>query len=204
MVLASTVVAVLLGTPLGILLHVTAPNGLNPRPVTHQVVGAVVDVVRSLPFVVLLIALTEVTHAIVGTSIGSTASIVPLAIGAVPFFGRLVQNVLREVNASVVEAAITTGATRAKIVRSVLLRESAPGLVAAVGVTAVALLGYSAVAGLLGGGGLGDLAIRKGYQGYDNTALYMSVAVLGVIALILQFVFDFAARAIDKRRSAAI
>jgi D-methionine transport system permease protein len=125
---------------------------------------------------------------------------VPLAIGAVPFLGRLVQSALREVDATVVEAAVTTGATRARIVRSVLLGESAPALVSAVGVTAVTLVGFSAMAGVVGGEGLGDLAIRYGYQRYDDRVLWATVLVLGALAMLIQLLFDVSSRLIDRRR----
>jgi D-methionine transport system permease protein len=201
MVGVATVFATALGIPLGVLLHVTAPGGLRPVPVLHRILGTVVDFGRSLPFIVLIVLLQQVvTRPLIGTSIGPTAAIVPLAIGAVPFLGRLVQSALREVDAAVVEAAVTTGATRARIVRSVLLGESAPALVSAVGVTAVTLVGFSAMAGVVGGEGLGDLAIRYGYQRYDDRVLWSTVLVLGALAMIIQLLFDVTSRLIDRRR----
>jgi D-methionine transport system permease protein len=201
MVGVATVFATALGIPLGVLLHVTAPGGLRPVPVLHRILGTVVDFGRSLPFIVLIVLLQQVvTRPLIGTSIGPTAAIVPLAIGAVPFLGRLVQSALREVDAAVVEAAVTTGATRARIVRSVLLGESAPALVSAVGVTAVTLVGFSAMAGVVGGEGLGDLAIRYGYQRYDDRVLWSTVVVLGALAMVIQLLFDVSSRLIDRRR----
>ena len=202
MVLVATVLAVLGGLPLGVFLHLSSPVGLNPRPTLHRSLGVVVDVVRSVPFVVLLVVLASFTRLLVGTSIGSTAVIVPLTIGAVPFFARLTQNALREVSFTVVEAAITTGSSRWRIVWTVLLGEARAALVGAVGVTAVALIGYAAMAGAIGGGGLGTTAIQDGYQAYDERVLYGSVAVLAVLAFAMQLLTDITAKAVDRRRSA--
>ncbi|MFC5054923.1 methionine ABC transporter permease [Saccharothrix xinjiangensis] len=204
MVGVSTLIAVLLGTPVGIWLQLTAPGGLKPRPLPHKVLGFVVDLGRSMPFLVLLVVLTSLTRLLLSTTIGPTAAIVPLAVGAIPFVGRLVQNVLSEVHVSVVEAAVTTGSSTTRIVRSVLLRESLPALVNAIGVTAIALLGYSAMAGVVGGGGLGDLAVREGYQRFNDRYLWSTVAVLAVIATALQFTANRVARAVDRRRHASV
>ncbi|HEY8373660.1 MAG TPA: methionine ABC transporter permease [Pseudonocardiaceae bacterium] len=200
MVAASTVLAALFGIPLGVLLNLTGPGGLSPNRLVHRVLGVIVDVGRSLPFVVLLIALIPFTRLVVGTTLGSDAAVVPLTVGAIPFVARLVDAALREVDAAVVEAAVTTGASRARIVRSVLLRESAPALIAAIGVTAVTLIGYSAMAGVVGGGGLGDVAVRFGYHRFDTTVLVSTVVVLIVLTTLVQFAFDMAARAVDRRR----
>lgn len=203
MVLVATLLAVLGGLPLGVLLHMSSPVGLNPRPMLYRVLGVVVDVVRSVPFVVLLVVLASFTRLVVGSSIGSTAVIVPLTIGAVPFFARLTQNALREVSFTVVEAAVTTGSSRLRIVWTVLLGEARAALIGAVGVTAVALIGYAAMAGAISGGGLGATAIQDGYQGYDDRVLYSSVVVLGVLAFALQLVTDGVAKVVDRRRSAS-
>ncbi|WP_233576278.1 methionine ABC transporter permease [Saccharopolyspora rhizosphaerae] len=202
MVLVATVLAVVGGLPLGVLLHLTSPVGLNPKPVLNKVLGVVVDVVRSVPFVVLLVVLASFTRLLIGTSIGSSAVIVPLTIGAVPFFARLTQNALREVGFTVVEAAITTGSSRLRIVWTVLLGEARAALVGAVGVTAVALIGYAAMAGAIGGGGLGTTAIQDGYQGYDDRILYGSVVVLGLLAFLIQLITDRTAKLVDRRRTA--
>ncbi|MGM1059815.1 methionine ABC transporter permease [Saccharothrix sp. Mg75] len=204
MVVVSTLIAVLLGTPVGIWLQLTAPGGLKPRPVVHKVLGFVVDLGRSMPFLVLLVVLTSLTRLLLSSTIGPTAAIVPLAVGAIPFVGRLVQNVLAEVHVAVVEAAVTTGSSTLRIVRSVLLRESLPALVNAVGVTAIALLGYSAMAGVVGGGGLGDLAVRMGYQRFNDRYLWSTVVVLAVIATTIQVVTNVVARRVDRRRTASV
>ncbi|GAA0512788.1 metal ABC transporter permease [Saccharopolyspora subtropica] len=203
MVLVSTLLAVLGGLPLGVLLHMSSPVGLSPRPVLYRALGVVVDVVRSVPFVVLLVILASFTRLLIGTSIGTTAVIVPLVIGAVPFFARLTQNALREVSFTVVEAAITTGSSRLRIVWTVLLGEARAALVGAVGVTAVALIGYAAMAGAIGGGGLGTTAIQDGYQGYDDRLLYGSVLVLAVLAFGMQLITDSTAKLVDRRRTAS-
>ncbi|GAA4856330.1 methionine ABC transporter permease [Saccharopolyspora cebuensis] len=202
MVAVSTVLAVLGGLPLGVLLHLTSPVGLNPKPGLYRVLGVIVDVVRSVPFVVLLVVLASFTRLLIGTSIGSTAVIVPLTIGAVPFFARLTQNAVREVSFTAVEAAVTTGAGRLRIVWTVLLGEARAALVGAVGVTAVALIGYAAMAGAIGGGGLGTTAIQDGYQGFDDRLLWGSVVVLGVLAFAMQRATDITAKAVDRRRTA--
>lgn len=203
MVLVATVLAVVGGLPLGVLLHLTSPVGLNPKPVLNKVLGVIVDVVRSVPFVVLLVVLASFTRLLIGTSIGSSAVIVPLTIGAIPFFARLTQNALREVGFTVVEAAITTGSSRLRIVWTVLLGEARAALVGAVGITAVALIGYAAMAGAIGGGGLGTTAIQDGYQGYDDRILYGSVVVLGLLAFAMQLITDRTAKLVDRRRTAA-
>jgi D-methionine transport system permease protein len=204
MVGVSTLIATVLGIPVGVLLQLTAPGGLRPRPLLHKLLGFVVDLGRAMPFLILLVVLTSLTRLVIGQSIGPSAAIVPLSVGAVPFVGRLVQNVLAEVHVSIVEAAVTTGSSTLRIVRSVLLREALPALINAIGVTAIALLGYSAMAGVLGGGGLGDLAVRLGYQRFDDRVLWSTVAVLAMIATLLQFGFNRAARSVDRRRHASV
>jgi D-methionine transport system permease protein len=203
MVGVSTLIATVLGIPVGVWLQLTAPGGLRPWPALHKVLGFVTDLGRAMPFIVLLVALTALTRLLFGTSIGTSAVIVPLSVGAVPFVGRLVQNTLSEVHVSVVEVAVTTGASTVRIVRSVLLRESLPALINVIGVTVIAVLGYSAMAGIIGGGGLGDLAIREGYQRFNDRVLWATVAWLAVLTTALQFAFTRAARAVDRRRQHA-
>jgi D-methionine transport system permease protein len=202
MVVVSTLLAAALGIPLGVALHLTAPGGLHPRRSLNRVLGWIVDLGRSMPFLVLMIVLVSFTRLLLGTTIGAGAAIVPLAVGAVPFVGRLVQNVLAEVHVSVVEAAVTTGASTLKIVRSVLLRESVPALISAIGVTTIALIGYSAMAGVVGAGGLGDIAIRYGYQRFEDRVLWSTVVVLALLTTVVQFGFSAAARQADRRRHA--
>jgi D-methionine transport system permease protein len=196
--LAGTV-SVLVGLPLGVLLHTSAPGGLRPMPRTNQAVGAVVNVTRSLPFIILMVALIPLTRLVTGTSIGSTAAAVPLAIGAIPFFARLVEAALRDVDGGSVEAATVMGATRRQVVAKVLLPEAVPGLVAATTTTLITLVAYSAMAGAVGGGGLGFLAISYGYRRFDTVVMVLTVVVLVVLVQLVQLVGDSLARRLDHR-----
>jgi D-methionine transport system permease protein len=194
MVGVSALLTVLLGVPLGILLTVTAPGALAPRPVLNRFLGLVVNLGRSLPFIILLFLVAPVTRGIVGTTIGSTAAIVPLTIGAIPFLARLVETSLREVAAGKVEAAMSMGARRRDVVRTVLLPEARPSLIAGTTVTVVALISYSAMAGAVGGGGLGDFAIRFGYQQFRTDITLLTVVLLLLIVQALQWAGDHWAR----------
>lgn len=199
MVGVATVLTVLAGVPLGVLLTVTAPGGLAPHPLAHRALGAVVNVGRSLPFIILLVAVAPVTRAVVGTTIGSTAAIVPLTLGAVPFLARLVETALHEVAPGKVEAALAMGARRRDVVRTVLLPEARPSLVAGVTVTVVALISYSAMAGAVGGGGLGDFAIRYGYQQFRTDITVVTVLALVAVVQLLQLAGDTVARRLAHR-----
>ena len=199
MVSVSMGLAVLLGIPVGVLLLLTAPDGLTPRRVLNGVLGAFVNVGRSVPFIVLLVLVAPVTRLVTGTTIGSTATIVPLTIAAVPFFARLVEAALREVQPGKVEAARAMGASTGQVVRAVLLPEARPGLIAAATVTLIALISYSAMAGAIGGGGLGDFAIRYGYQRFDTAVTVACVVVLLVMVQLLQSAGDRLARRLAHR-----
>jgi D-methionine transport system permease protein len=194
MVGVSALLTVLLGIPLGILLTVTAPGALAPRPLLNRFLGVVVNLGRSLPFIILLFLVAPVTRGIVGTTIGSTAAIVPLTIGAVPFLARLVETSLREVAPGKVEAAMAMGARRRDVVRTVLLPEARPSLIAGTTVTVVALISYSAMAGAVGGGGLGDFAIRFGYQQFRTDITLLTVVLLLLVVQALQGAGDHWAR----------
>ncbi len=194
MVGVATVLTVLLGVPLGVLLTVTAPGALAPHPTVNRLLGLVVNLGRSLPFIILLVLVAPVTRGIVGTTIGSTATIVPLTIGAVPFLARLVETSLREVAHGKVEATLAMGARRRDVVRTVLLPEALPSLVAGVTVTVVALISYSAMAGAIGGGGLGDFAIRYGYQQFRTDITLATVVLLLLVVQLLQWAGDRWAR----------
>ncbi|MEO3884567.1 methionine ABC transporter permease [Nonomuraea sp. B5E05] len=195
----STVFTLLFGLPLGVALVVFDRGGLRPMPALKQALGFVVNIGRSLPFIVLMIAIIPFTRLVVGTTIGTAAVVVPLTVGAVPFFARLVETALREVGTDVVQAAQAMGAGRAAIVRKVLLPEALPGLVAGLTVTVVALIGYSAMAGTIGGGGLGDLAIRYGYQRFETLVMIVTVVVLIVIVQLLQSLGDWVARRLSHK-----
>ncbi|MEU8144435.1 methionine ABC transporter permease [Nonomuraea sp. NPDC048901] len=195
----SALFTVLFGLPLGVALVVFDRGGLRPVPALKSVLGVVVNVGRSLPFIVLMIAIIPFTRLVVGTTIGTAAVVVPLTVGAVPFFARLVETALREVGADVVQAAQAMGAGRTTIVRKVLLPEALPGLVAAVTVTVVALIGYSAMAGTIGGGGLGDLAVRYGYQRFETLLMIVTVVLLVVLVQLIQSLGDLVARRLSHK-----
>ena len=199
MVGASAAVAVLLGLPLALLLLATAPGGLAPNAAVNRPLGLVVNAVRSTPFIILMVAIVPFTRLVAGTSIGTAAAIVPLAIAATAFVARLFENALREVDRGVVEAARAMGATRLQIVTKVLVPEAMPGLVGAVTVTLVSLVGYSAMAGAVGGGGLGDLGIRFGYQRFMPEVMAVVVAVLILFVQGLQSLGDRLVRRLSRR-----
>ncbi len=199
MVAVSSVLTVLIGLPLGLLLHATSPGGLTPQRTVSSVVGFVVNVGRSLPFVILMIAVIPFTRWVVGTSLGWQAAVVPLTLGAIPFFARLVESSLREVGPGKVEAARVMGSTRRKILGAVLVREALPALVSAATVTIVALISFSAMAGVIGGGGLGALAISYGYQRFDTAVMVACIVVILVVVQLVQLVGDALARRLDHR-----
>lgn len=191
--------AVLLGGPLGIALFLLSPGqSLAHRP-TFLVLSWLVNTVRSFPFIILLVALVPVTRAVAGTSIGPVAAAVPLSFAAIPYFARLVEQTLREVPRGVIEAAQAMGASEWQIVRRVLLVEARAGLVLALTVLAISFLSYSAVAGVVGGGGIGDLAIRYGYYRFQTDVMVLTVALLVVLVQLLQFAGNGLARRLDKR-----
>src|SRR3990167_7336295 len=164
MVFISVFFAILIGLPLGVFLFITRNPHLFKKPVMHSALGFIVNIVRSIPFIILLVAITPLTRLIVGTSIGTVAAMVPLAISAIPFFARLVESALSEVPAGLIEAALAMGASTAQIVRKVLIPEARSTIVRAITLTLITLVGYSAMAGAIGGGGLGNLAIMYGYE----------------------------------------
>ncbi|MCE1178052.1 MAG: ABC transporter permease [Micrococcales bacterium] len=200
MVVPAFVLTVLLGTALGVVLFLTSSVGPTPRKGLNSVLGAIVNVGRSLPFIILLIALIPLTRLVAGTAIGPWAAIVPLTIGSVPFFGRVVEAALREVERGKVEAATAMGATTRQVVTKVLLPESLAGLVAGATLTLVMLIGFSAMAGTIGGGGLGDFAIRYGYQRFNTPVLLVAVVLLIVIVQAVQSTGDALVRGLAHRR----
>ncbi|HOT61573.1 MAG TPA: methionine ABC transporter permease [Treponemataceae bacterium] len=182
MVSLSTLLSLALGFPLGVLLCVTAPTGISPRPVLSQALSRVVNVLRSFPFIILMILLFPLSRVVVGTSIGTAATIVPLSIAAAPFVARIIESALKEVDPGVVQAARAMGSLNRQIVLKVLIPEALPALVSGTTLTVINLIGYSAMAGAIGGGGLGDLAIRYGYQRFRSDI--MAAAVLIILALV--------------------
>ena len=199
MVVWATLVTAVLGLPLGVLLVCTDRGGLTPAPAVRALLGAVVNVGRSLPFIVLMVAVLSLTRLITGTTLGPTAAIVPLSIGAIPFYARLVETALREVGRDVVEAAQAMGARRTVIVAKVLLPEALPGLIAGLVMTVVTLISYSAMAGAIGGGGLGDIAIRYGYQRFDEYYLWATVVLLVLVVQAVQSTGDLLVRRVSHR-----
>ncbi|MCQ4209753.1 MULTISPECIES: methionine ABC transporter permease [Streptomyces] len=195
----STLIAVVVGLPLGVLLVLTDRGGLLQNALANKLIGQLVNVVRSMPFIVLMLALTAFTRWVVGTSIGREAAIVPLAIGAIPFFARLVETSVREVDRGLVEAVQSMGGNTWTVVRKVFVPESLPSLISATTTTIVAIIGYSAMAGTVGAGGLGDVAIRYGYQRFEATLMWIVVAILAVAIAIIQFAGDSAARVLHRR-----
>ncbi|MGW6689680.1 methionine ABC transporter permease [Streptomyces sp. NPDC054961] len=199
MVLWSTLVTVLGGLPIGILLVLTDKGGLLQNRPVNKVLGVIVNVGRSLPFIILLIFLIPVTTAIVGTFIGPTAMIVPLAIGAIPFFARLVETAVREVDHGLVEAVESMGGGIPTLVGKVLLPQSLPSLIAAVTTTVITLIGYSAMAGAVGGEGLGSKAITYGFQRFETGFMVATVVVLIVLVTVIQLLGDGVVRLLARR-----
>ena len=189
MVFLSTFFSVLLGLPLGVLLCVTDPEtGIAPKPVLNQILTRIVNILRSFPFIILMILLFPLSRIIIGTSIGTVATIVPLSIAAAPFVARVIESALKEVDPGVVQAARSTGSTLMQIIVKVLLPEALPSLVDGITLTIINLIGYSAMAGAIGGGGLGDLAIRYGYQRFRTEVMIAAVIVILVMVELIQLI----------------
>ena len=188
-----------IGIPLGVLLRLTDRGGVVSRPLFHRIAGGVVNAVRSTPFIILLVAIIPFTRWITGSSIGTWAAVVPLTLAAAPFIARLVETALREVDGGLIEAAQAMGASTAQIVWKVLLPEALPGIVASITIALVALTGYSAMAGAIGGGGLGDLGIRYGYQRFLPDVMLAVVLVLIVFVQVLQSAGDWLVRRLSHR-----
>lgn len=199
MVAVSMAIASAVGVPLGVLLHTTAKGQILESVVLNQTVGSVVNAIRSIPFIILMVAIIPLTRLIVGSAIGTTAAIVPLVIASIPFIGRQVETSLKEVPAGLVEAAQSMGATPFQIISRVLLPEAMPGIVSQLTTVIIALVGESAMAGAIGGGGLGDLAIRYGYQRFRPEVMLATVVVLIVLVQLVQFLGNTLAKKLDKR-----
>lgn len=199
MTFASTAFSYLIGLPLGVILTVTGAKGISPNRAVNRILGAIVNIGRSIPFIILMLWIIPLTRAIVGKAIGSTAAIVPLTVAAIPFVARMVESSLAELDAGVVEAAETMGASRWQIIAKVMLPESVPSLVRGFSITTITLLGYSAMAGACGGRGLGDIAIRYGYNRYQHDVMLATIVLLVIIVQIIQIVFNACSKRIDKR-----
>ena len=200
MTCVATLLAYVIGIPLGILLVVTSPNGLRPNRIVSTVVGWIVNIGRSVPFIILLVALSPFTRFIVGTSLGVPGAIVPLVVTAAPFAARMVEQSLEETDGGLIEAAQSFGASTWQIVWKVYLKETLPSLVRGAAITFVTLFWYSAMAGTVGAGGLGDIAIRYGYQRFQTDVMIFAVLLCVVLVIVFQAIGDVTARRIDKRR----
>ena len=200
MTCVATILAYVIGIPLGILLVVTSPNGLRPNRIVSTIVGWIVNIGRSVPFIILLVALIPFTRFIVGTSLGVPGAVVPLVVTAAPFAARMVEQSLEETDSGLVEAAQSFGASTWQIVWKVYLKETLPSLVRGAAITFVTLFGYSAMAGTVGAGGLGDIAIRYGYQRFQTDVMIFAVVLCVVLVIVFQAIGDVTARKIDKRR----
>ena len=197
MVALSGVMSFVFGIPLGVLLYCTREGNILQSPLMNQILGAVVNAARSVPFIILMVAIIPLTRLLTGTSIGTTAAIVPLTLASIPFVGRIAEGALNEVSGGLVEAAQTMGATPMQIVTRVLLPEAMPGLIHGITLTLVTLVGYSAMAGAIGGGGLGDLGIRYGYHRFDGVIMLATVVVLIVLVQIIQMAGDYLHKKFD-------
>jgi len=195
----SLVLTVILGVPLGVLLYLSGKGRLAANPVLNAVLSLVVNVLRSVPFIILLIVMLPVTVLLVGTSLGVAGAIPPLVVGAAPFYARLVETALREVDKGVVEATQAMGGSTFQIVTRALLPEALPGVIAGATVTAIALVSYTAMAGVVGAGGLGDLAVRFGYQRFQTDVMVVTVVLLLVLVQILQMIGDRVVTAVSHR-----
>lgn len=198
---ASSLIAIVAGLALAIVLHTTAPGGLYARPRLYRGLSAAVNIGRAIPFIILLEALLPVTRAIVGTTLGTWAAVVPLSANLIPFFARIAQVSLGEVDGGLVEAARAMGLRRPQIVRQVLLPEALPGLIGGMTVSVIAMVNASAMAGAVGAGGLGDLAIRYGYERYETRVMFEVIVILVALVSVLQFGGEWLARRADHRRS---
>lgn len=195
----STIVAMIVGIPLGIVLVITGKGHILSNKAVNSTLGAVVNALRSIPFIILMVAIIPLTRLIAGTSIGTTAACVPLTIAAIPFLARLVETSIREINSGVIEAAQAMGASPFQIIRKVLLPEALPTIIDNVTVLIVNLISYSAMAGAIGGGGLGDIAIRYGYQRFQGDVMLATIIILIVLVQLIQSIGDFLSRKVNKR-----
>lgn len=194
MVLVSAFFAVLIGLPLGVVLAITRRCALCPMPLLYQVLGVIVNAMRSVPFIILMIAIIPLTRWVVGVSIGTVAAIVPLSIAAFPFVARVIETAIADVDAGLIEAMRSMGATTWQVISKLLIPEALPGIISGVTLMVVTLVGYSAMAGVVGGGGLGDLAIRYGYERFNLSVMLVTVLILIVMVQLLQSIGDWLAK----------
>ncbi|HHV26797.1 ABC transporter permease [Anaerosalibacter bizertensis] len=199
MVFFSTIFSLIIGFPLGILLVITEKGGIWEKPLLNQILSGIINILRSFPFIILMILVFPLSRIIVGSTIGTTATIVPLSIAAAPFVARVIENALKEVDRGVIEASLSMGATVSQIVFKVLIPEAMPSLVMGITLTIINLIGYSAMAGAIGGGGLGDLAIRYGLYRFKTNIMVASVIIIIILVQGIQFLGNKIAISIDKK-----
>ncbi|SHM53694.1 methionine ABC transporter permease [Gracilibacillus kekensis] len=199
MVGIALLVAIFIGLPLGIVLYVTDKGLFLENSWIKAIVGVVINLIRSIPFIILLVFLLPFTQWLVGETIGPLAASVSLSVAAIPFYARIVESAAREVDKGVIEAAIAVGASPWMIIKDIIFPEAKPGLISGLTITAISLIGYSAMAGTIGGGGIGDLAIRYGYYRYDDTVMFTTVILLIVLVQFIQYLGDFIAKTVNKK-----
>jgi ABC-type methionine transport system permease subunit len=198
MVSIAMLVVVIVGIPLGVILHNTSPSGLFPRPKLHAVLSTIVNIGRSLPFLVLMTAIIPFTKLIVGTTIGVSAAIVPMAVAGIPYFGRLVQNAIREVRSDVIDVGVTSGGSAVGVIRAVQISEALPSIVSSITLMLIGAIEYSAIAGAIGAGGVGYLAVSFGYNRYDDNIMLACVVILILTIQLIQFVGDRVVRLVTR------
>lgn len=199
MTFAAAFLAYIAGVPLGVWLYVSKPGGICENRALNAVIGWIVNIGRSIPFIILIVVLIPFTRLVAGTAIGATATIVPLFIGAAPFVARMVETSLEELDSGVIEAAQVMGATKWQIITKVMLVEALPSLVRGASISVVTLIGYSALAGVVGAGGLGDVAVRYGVHRYEYDVMLLTLLIIVIIVQIIQFAFNALANRIDKK-----
>ena len=195
----STIMAMIIGIPLGVVLVVTSKGHILENAALNKILGAIVNATRSIPFIILMVAIIPFTRMVVGTSIGTTAACVPLTLAAIPFLARLVETSIKDIQFGVIEAAQSMGASPFQIIRKVLLPEALPTIIDNVTVLIVNLIGYSAMAGAIGGGGLGDIAIRYGYQRFQGDIMLATIIILIIMVQVIQMIGDGLSKAMNKK-----
>lgn len=199
MVAFATIIAVIIGAPIGIILIISEKNGIRENILLNQILSAIVNIGRSFPFSILMVAIIPLTRLITGTSLGTTASIVPLSVAAIPFVARVIESSLREVDKGIIEASQAMGATSWQIIHKVLIPEALPGIVLGITLTIINLIGYSAMAGLIGGGGLGKIADQYGYKRYNTPIMIATIILLIILVQIIQWIGNRIAQQLDKK-----
>lgn len=199
MTVISTIMAMIIGIPLGVVLVVTSKEHILENAALNKILGAIVNATRSIPFIILMVAIIPFTRMVVGTSIGTTAACVPLTLAAIPFLARLVETSIKDIQFGVIEAAQSMGASPFQIIRKVLLPEALPTIIDNVTVLIVNLIGYSAMAGAIGGGGLGDIAIRYGYQRFQGDIMLATIIILIIMVQVIQMIGDGLSKAMNKK-----